>query len=91
MYPFAGIVNSARGYVPRLLINRDLVGPFKKRPGSSSSSNGRSSNGRFNDLGVTGDLVECVQKFVRVLGWKKAVEDLIKAHETLLVSEILYM
>ena len=78
MYPFAGIVDSCRGYIPRLLINRDLVGPFKKRPGSS--------RGRFNDCAITGDLVECVQRFARVLGWKKAMEDLIKEHEALLVS-----
>ncbi|XP_072047568.1 NAD-dependent protein deacetylase sirtuin-3-like [Amphiura filiformis] len=80
VYPFAQIVDSARGYIPRLLINRDLVGPFKKRPGSSS-------RGRFNDVGITGDLVECIQKFARVLGWKKALEDLIKEHEVLLETE----
>ncbi|XP_022082830.1 NAD-dependent protein deacetylase sirtuin-3-like [Acanthaster planci] len=71
--PFAGIVNSARGYVPRLLINREAVGPFA-----------RPRSGRFNDVAVTGDLVECVQRFARVLGWKKALEDLIKEQEAVL-------
>lgn len=73
VYPFAGIVNSARGYIPRVLINREAVGPFA-----------RPSSGRFNDLAVTGDLLESVQKFARVLGWKKAMEDLIKENELLL-------
>lgn len=73
VYPFAGIVNSARGYIPRILINREAVGPFASR-----------TSGRFNDLAVTGDLLENVQKFARVLGWKKAMEDLIKENEALL-------
>ncbi|XP_071831999.1 NAD-dependent protein deacetylase sirtuin-3-like isoform X2 [Apostichopus japonicus] len=73
VYPFAGIVNSARGYIPRILINREAVGPFA-----------RPKTGRFNDLAVTGDLLENVQKFTRVLGWKKAMEDLIKENEALL-------
>ncbi|XP_038044293.1 NAD-dependent protein deacetylase sirtuin-3-like [Patiria miniata] len=71
--PFASIINSARGYVPRLLINREAVGPFA-----------RPRSGRFNDVAVTGDLMECVQKFARVLGWKKALEDLIKEHGAVL-------
>ncbi|XP_063961017.1 NAD-dependent protein deacetylase sirtuin-3-like [Lytechinus pictus] len=70
VYPFAGIVDSVRPFIPRLLINREVVGPFS-RPSSS----------RHNDLAVTGDLVECVQKFARVLGWKKELEDVITQNE----------
>ncbi|XP_071809246.1 NAD-dependent protein deacetylase sirtuin-3, mitochondrial-like [Asterias amurensis] len=74
--PFAGIINSARGYIPRLLINREAVGPFA-RPRSS----------RFNDVTVTGDLVECVQRFARILGWKAALQELIEEHQIRLDEE----
>ncbi|XP_030845121.1 NAD-dependent protein deacetylase sirtuin-3 [Strongylocentrotus purpuratus] len=80
VYPFAGIVDSVRPFVPRLLINREVVGPFS-RPSSS----------RHNDLAVTGDLVECVQKFARVLGWKKALEDVIKDNEVKLDAMVVEM
>ncbi|XP_072172130.1 NAD-dependent protein deacetylase sirtuin-2-like [Diadema setosum] len=80
VYPFAGIMDSVRPFIPRVLINREAVGSFV-RPSSSSSA----MNGRFtNDLAVTGDLVECVQKFARILGWKKAMEDLIRENEAAL-------
>ena len=66
-------------FVPRLLINREAVGPFA-RPASS----------RSQDLAVTGDLVETVQKLTRVLGWKKPMEDLITENESRLVSDLIY-
>ncbi|PAA93054.1 hypothetical protein BOX15_Mlig023715g2 [Macrostomum lignano] len=56
--PFAGIVDSTRLTVPRLLINRDAVGPFRgakpRRP---------------NDLAATGDLVERVLELANLAGW----------------------
>ncbi|XP_002739688.2 uncharacterized protein LOC100376942 [Saccoglossus kowalevskii] len=64
VYPFAGIVDSTRSYIPRLLINMNAVGPFAR-------------NSRFNDVVEVGDIVEGVKKFARVLGWKKAMDDLI--------------
>ena len=39
--PFAGIVDSCRIYIPRLLFNREAVGPFKSKP-------------RMNDVTVKG-------------------------------------
>ncbi|XP_071954883.1 NAD-dependent protein deacetylase sirtuin-3-like [Antedon mediterranea] len=64
VYPFADIVNSVRSYIPRLLINREIVEPFKSKK-------------RVNDVAREGDLVEGVRKFAQVLGWKKAMDDLI--------------
>ncbi|XP_070568630.1 NAD-dependent protein deacetylase sirtuin-3-like isoform X2 [Ptychodera flava] len=68
VYPFAGIVDSTRTYIPRLLINRQLVGPFVRKA-------------RFNDVSEIGDIVESVKKLARVLGWKKTMEDLIEESE----------
>ena len=39
--PFAGIVDSCRIYIPRILFNREAVGPFKSKP-------------RMNDVAVKG-------------------------------------
>ncbi|XP_077994406.1 uncharacterized protein LOC144448127 [Glandiceps talaboti] len=69
VYPFAGIVDSTRSYIPRLLINRQSVGPFASRT-------------RFNDATEIGDIVEGVKKLARVLGWKKGMEDLIQECES---------
>ncbi|XP_033112291.1 NAD-dependent protein deacetylase sirtuin-3-like [Anneissia japonica] len=62
--PFAGIVDSVRSNIPRLLINREVVEPF-------------ASKKRFNDVSNEGDMVEGVRKFAQVLGWKESMEDLI--------------
>lgn len=44
--------------MPRLLLNRELVGPFKQR------------HKRATDLAMTGDLVESVEELVRAAGWE---------------------
>ncbi|XP_056318927.1 NAD-dependent protein deacetylase sirtuin-3, mitochondrial isoform X2 [Danio aesculapii] len=62
--PFASLAGAVRGSVPRLLINRDLVGPFAW--GSQ----------RHNDVAELGDVVKGVNKLVELLGWKKELEDL---------------
>ncbi|XP_019618502.1 PREDICTED: NAD-dependent protein deacetylase sirtuin-3-like [Branchiostoma belcheri] len=67
--PFASIVNSTRGYVPRVLFNRDPVGPFGRVPL------------RDTDCAELGDLVQGIQRFTRILGWKQAMEELIQKAE----------
>ncbi|XP_078584755.1 NAD-dependent protein deacetylase sirtuin-3-like [Branchiostoma floridae x Branchiostoma japonicum] len=67
--PFASIVNSSRGYVPRVLFNRDPVGPFGRVPL------------RDTDCAELGDLVQGIQRFTRILGWKQAMEELVEKAE----------
>lgn len=61
MEPFASLAGAVRGSVPRLLINRDLVGPFAwgRRPG---------------DVVQLGDVVSGVQELVDTIGWRQEME-----------------
>ncbi|CAF94800.1 unnamed protein product, partial [Tetraodon nigroviridis] len=56
--PFASLAGAVRASVPRLLINRDLVGPFawRRRPG---------------DVVQLGDVVSGVQELVDAVGWRR--------------------
>lgn len=64
MEPFASLSGAVRGSVSRLLINRDLVGPFAW--GSS----------RHNDVAELGDVVSGVRKLADALGWMPELEAL---------------
>ena len=50
--------------VPRVLINREIVGPFRQR------------RKRVSDVAVTGDLVHCVRELVEQAGWLAELEEL---------------
>jgi len=56
--PFAGIVSEASRSTPRLLINREVVGPFASPWG-----------GRRNDVVLKGDIVTGVKRLVKLLDW----------------------
>lgn len=64
--PFASLAGAVRGSVPRLLINRDLVGPFawRRRP---------------QDVVQLGDVVGGVQALVDALGWTQELDALMAA------------
>lgn len=61
MEPFASLAGAVRASVPRLLINRDLVGPFawRRRPG---------------DVVQLGDVVSGVRELVDALGWSREMD-----------------
>ncbi|XP_062973101.1 NAD-dependent protein deacetylase sirtuin-3, mitochondrial [Elgaria multicarinata webbii] len=63
--PFASLAGAVRVSVPRVLINRDLVGPFAYQP-------------QHNDVAELGDVVSGVEKVVELLGWKEELQELIK-------------
>ena len=52
--------------MPRLLLNRELVGPFKQQ------------RGRPTDVAVIGDLVQSVRVLVEGADWTKELEDVVK-------------
>ncbi|XP_076450950.1 uncharacterized protein LOC143286903 [Babylonia areolata] len=66
--PFAGIIDTVRFTVPRLLFNRMAVGPFRRQK-------------RPKDLVAAGDLIEQMQQFVTSVGWAQDMEDLITSRE----------
>ncbi|XP_059081436.1 NAD-dependent protein deacetylase sirtuin-3-like [Tigriopus californicus] len=66
VYPFAGIADAVPRKVPRLLINRTLVGSFGSRE---------------EDCLLLGDLVEQVIQLCRALGWEQDLFDLKNAYD----------
>lgn len=66
VYPFAGIADAVPRKVPRLLINRTLVGSFGSRE---------------EDCILLGDLVEQVIQLCRALGWEQDLFDLKNAYD----------
>lgn len=64
--PFASLAGAVRSSVPRLLINRDLVGPFAwgRRP---------------HDVVQLGDVVGGVKALVDALGWTRELDALMAA------------
>lgn len=64
MEPFASLAGAVRSSVPRLLINRDLVGPFAwgRRPG---------------DVVQLGDVVSGVKELVDAIGWSQEMDVLL--------------
>ncbi|XP_068129219.1 NAD-dependent protein deacetylase sirtuin-3-like isoform X1 [Hyperolius riggenbachi] len=67
--PFAKIINCVRPNVPRLLMNRDLVGPFKSKPLKST------------DVTELGELCDITKKFVKALNWQEDLEELMKSQK----------
>jgi NAD-dependent deacetylase sirtuin 3 len=63
--PFASLSEAVRSTVPRLLINRDLVGPFAWHP-------------RSRDVAQLGDLVRSVETLVGLLGWTEELQALVQ-------------
>ncbi|XP_069079311.1 NAD-dependent protein deacetylase sirtuin-3, mitochondrial isoform X3 [Pleurodeles waltl] len=64
--PFASLASAIRGSIPRLLINRELVGPFAW------------PTPRHQDVAELGDVIQGVQRFVSLLGWTDQVLDLMQ-------------
>lgn len=67
MEPFASLAGAVRGSVPRLLINRDLVGPFAW------------GSPRPNDVAELGDVVCGVSRLADAVGWTEELKALIAA------------
>ena len=65
MEPFASLAGAVRSSVPRVLINRDLVGPFAWQQ-------------RYNDVAQLGDVVSGVEKLVELLDWNEEMQTLIQ-------------
>lgn len=65
MEPFASLSEAVRSSVPRLLMNRDMVGSLAWCP-------------RSRDVVQLGDLVHSVERLVELLGWTEDMQDLVQ-------------
>lgn len=72
--PFASLINTVRSTVPRLLLNRNAVGPFTKVPL------------RKKDYIELGNLEDVVRKFAEMLDWNEEIEELMRTQETSISS-----
>ncbi|KAM5222777.1 NAD-dependent protein deacetylase sirtuin-3, mitochondrial isoform 5-T5 [Hipposideros larvatus] len=63
--PFASLSEAVRSSVPRLLMNRDMVGSLAWCP-------------RSRDVVQLGDLVHSVERLVELLGWTEDMQDLVQ-------------
>ncbi|RMZ97874.1 NAD-dependent deacetylase sirtuin- mitochondrial, partial [Brachionus plicatilis] len=65
--PFANIIRGSHFNAPRLLMNRESVGPFKRAKKLD----------KRKDLQMLGDLLDIIDQFVEKLGWTKEFESLV--------------
>ncbi|KAG5830850.1 hypothetical protein ANANG_G00314930 [Anguilla anguilla] len=66
--PFASLVNTVRASTPRLLMNREPVGPFL-------------CPRRRRDYMELGDLEKTVRRLAQTLGWDSQIQELSAAHQ----------
>lgn len=64
--PFAGIVSEVSQSTPRLLINREVVGPFSSP-----------WKGRRNDVVLKGDIVTGIKRLVKLLEWTEVMDAIV--------------
>eukprot|EP01127_Copromyxa_protea_P016435 TRINITY_DN4889_c0_g1_i11.p1 TRINITY_DN4889_c0_g1~~TRINITY_DN4889_c0_g1_i11.p1 ORF type:complete len:725 (+),score=123.66 TRINITY_DN4889_c0_g1_i11:408-2582(+) len=74
VYPFAGLVNSVRDDVPRLLFNNEAVGPFTKGVQEKIQDGGLvqvtpGAPGTYRDVAIIGDIDQAVVEFSKLCGW----------------------
>lgn len=74
--PFASIIEECPKSVPRVLMNKHLVGPFKKSKNASGKK----------DVTILGDLVLCLDTLVQSIGWEKELDELVVREMDLLVG-----
>lgn len=64
--PFCGLVDFVRSTTPRILLNRDLVGPFRTK---------RKVHRAGPDLALQGDLLAGVRRFSELCGWSEHLKE----------------
>jgi len=76
VHPFAGLVNEVGPLCPRLLINRELRGPFSKLAGSmkargeGAAETSLAETCAYRDAAFVGDCDAGVVQLCRLLGWE---------------------
>jgi ParB-like chromosome segregation protein Spo0J len=78
VHPFAGLVERGSSSVPRLLINREAVGPFVRV---------KHGKRKGRDGVYLGDADDAVRELVRAIGWEDELDALIEEGQKRLESE----
>ena len=66
VYPFASVADAVQFHIPRLLLNRTVVGSFGYRE---------------HDAILSGDIIENVKSLATALDWTSELEELISEYE----------
>lgn len=71
VYPFAGLVNEVAEGTPRLLINRDPVGVWRKYVDYPNAN-------KFNyrDVSYLGNCDDGIRELAKLLGWQEELQQL---------------
>ncbi|KAL7631199.1 UNVERIFIED_CONTAM: hypothetical protein RMT77_018499 [Armadillidium vulgare] len=64
VYPFAGIADAVSRKIPRILINREIVGSFGERP---------------QDIMISGDLIDVIKDLSNALDWLNELKSLVNS------------
>jgi len=83
VYPFAALVNDVSPVTPRLLFNKEEVGPFRGCNVNTNSTvieenNTSNNNGIRRDIAWIGECDDGVTKLCELLGWQNELEMLMK-------------
>jgi NAD+-dependent protein deacetylase sirtuin 2 len=70
VYPFASLVNDVPSTTPRLLFNRDEVGPFMGCAVNVDTKEHASTNRSPRDLAWLGECDDGVKKLAQLLSWE---------------------
>jgi NAD-dependent histone deacetylase SIR2 len=66
VYPFAGVADAVQSNIPRLLLNRTVVGSFGFRD---------------HDAILSGDITESVKSLASALDWTNELDELVTKYE----------
>ncbi|KAJ9574344.1 hypothetical protein L9F63_026012, partial [Diploptera punctata] len=72
VYPFASVADAVWHDIPRLLLNRNVVGSFGLRE---------------QDAVITGDIIESIKSLALALDWMDDLEKLVKDYETKITNK----
>ncbi|BEJ15274.1 hypothetical protein CspHIS471_0410410 [Cutaneotrichosporon sp. HIS471] len=78
VHPFAGLVEHVSSSTPRVLINREAVGPFSRV---------KHGKRRGRDGVYLGDADDAVRELVRAIGWEEELDELIAEGQKRLETE----
>jgi hypothetical protein len=80
--PFSNLIQESKENVPRLLINKESVGPFKSTK----------FNSKKKDFQILGDLIFGIESLADKLGWKLELDELIESElKNIVIYKIYHM
>jgi len=72
VYPFAGLVNDVKPEIPRLLVNKESVGAFRRVTGEELPA----AHGNFRDVVYLGQCDDGMKALADLLGWSSDLQQM---------------